>query len=123
MFVYSGVSNFFSGKGSFMALNNLSESDRKKGLERARQVRKKRSEIKDLLKKGKTDIRSLFKDDKLFEKYVMNMKVIDLVGAIPGNGRVNALKILSDLKISPNKKVGGLGKNQKYSFYRFFGIV
>jgi guanylate kinase len=106
-----------------MALNNLSESDRKKGLERARQVRKKRSEIKDLLKKGKTDIRSLFKDDKLFEKYVMNMKVIDLVGAIPGNGRVNALKILSDLKISPNKKVGGLGKNQKHSFYRFFGIV
>jgi len=106
-----------------MALNNLSDKDRKKGLERARQVRKKRAEIKDLIKKGKIDIRSLFKDDKLFEKYIMNMKVIDLVGAIPGNGRVNALKILSDLKISPNKKVGGLGKNQKYNFYRFFGIV
>jgi hypothetical protein len=106
-----------------MALSNLSDKDRKKGLEKARQIRKKRAEIKDLLKKGKTDIRSLFKDVKLFEKYVMNMKVIDLIGALPGNGRVNALKILKDLKISPNKKVGGLGKNQKFSFNQFFNIT
>ncbi|PIU29380.1 MAG: hypothetical protein COT09_01095 [Candidatus Hydromicrobium americanum] len=106
-----------------MTLKNLSDKDRKKGLEKALQVRKKRAEIKDLLKKGKLDIRSLFKDGKLFKKYVINMKVIDLVGAIPGNGRVNALKILSDLKISPNKKVGGLGKNQKNSFYKFFNIA
>lgn len=106
-----------------MALNNLSDKDRKKGLEKARQVRKKRAEIKNLLKKGKTDIKSLFKNSKLFKDYVMNMKVIDLVGALPGNGRVNALKILKDLKISPNKKVGGLGKNQKYNFYQFFKIA
>ncbi len=46
-----------------MALNNLSDSDRKKGLKAALQVRKKRAEIKGLLKKGKTDIRLLFKDD------------------------------------------------------------
>lgn len=106
-----------------MALKNLSDKDRKKGLEKALQVRKKRAEIKDLLKKGKLDIRSLFKDGKLFKKYVINMKVINLVSAIPGNGRVNALKILKDLKISPNKKVGGLGKNQKNSFYKFFNIA
>ncbi|HEY4696332.1 MAG TPA: integration host factor, actinobacterial type [Candidatus Hydromicrobium sp.] len=106
-----------------MASNNLSDSDRKKGLKAALQVRKKRAEIKGLLKKGKTDIQLLFKDVKLFEKYVINMKVVDLVGALPGNGRVNALKVLKDLKISPNKKVGGLGKNQKNNFYRFFNIV
>ena len=106
-----------------MASNNLSDSDRKKGLKAALQVRKKRAEIKGLLKKGKTDIQLLFKDVKLFEKYVINMKVVDLVGALPGNGRVNALKVLKDLKISPNKKVGGLGKNQKHNFHRFFNIV
>jgi len=106
-----------------MALKNLSDKDRKKGLEKARQVRKKRAEIKDLIKKGKLDIRSLFKDGKLFKKYVINMKVINLVSALPGNGSVNALKILKDLKISPNKKVGGLGKNQKNSFYKFFNIA
>jgi len=106
-----------------MALNNLSDTDRRKGLKAALEVRKKRAEIKGLLKKGKTEIRSLFRDKKLFEKYIINMKVIDLVSSLPGNGKVNALKILKDLKISPNKKVGGLGKNQKLSFHHFFKIV
>jgi hypothetical protein len=105
-----------------MSLNNLSEGDRKKGLEKARLIRKKRAEIKDMLKEGKTDIKVLFKDRELFEKYISNMKVLDLVGALPGNGRVNALKILKSLKISPNKTVGGLGKNQKCNFYQFFKI-
>lgn len=106
-----------------MTLNNLSDTDRRKGLKAALEVRKKRAEIKGLLKKGKTEIRSLFKDKKLFEKYIINMKVVDLVSSLPGNGKVNALKILNDLKISPNKKVGGLGSNQKLSFNRFFKIV
>ena len=106
-----------------MTLNNLSDTDRRKGLKAALEVRKKRAEIKGLLKKGKTEIRLLFRDKKLFEKYIINMKVIDLVSSLPGNGKVNALKILKDLKISPNKKVGGLGKNQKLSFHHFFKIV
>ncbi len=105
-----------------MTFNNLSESDRNKGLEKARQIRKKRAEIKDLLKKGKTNIKKLFSDKELFEKYISNMKVLDLVSALPGNGRVNALKILKGLKINSNKKVGGLGKNQKNNFYQFFKI-
>jgi len=106
-----------------MALNNLNDSDRRKGLAKARQVRKKRAEIKKSLKSGKMDIRSLFKNEKLYTEFVMNMKVINLVSALPGNGRVNALKILKDLKISPNKKIGGLGRNQKDSFYKFFKIT
>jgi len=106
-----------------MSLNNLSDSDRKKGLDKARQVRKKRAEIKNLLKKGKLDIKSLFKGEEPFREYVINMKVINLVSALPGNGKVNALKILKDLKISPNKKVGGLGNKQKGSFYKFFNIT
>lgn len=105
-----------------MALNNLSDSDRRKGLEKARQVRKKRAEIKESLKKGKLNIKSLFKDKKLYAD-ISNMKVINLISALPGNGRVNALKILKDLKISPNKKIGGLGRNQKDSFYKFFKIT
>jgi hypothetical protein len=105
-----------------MTFNNLSESDRNKGLEKARHIRKKRSEIKDLLKKGKTNIKKLFNDEELFDKYIGNMKVLDLVSALPGNGRVNALKILKGLKINPSKTIGGLGKNQKRNFYQFFKI-
>lgn len=106
-----------------MPLNNLNDNDRRKGLEKARQVRKKRAEIKEQLKKGKTNLKSLFKDQRLITDYVSNMKVISLISALPGNGRVNALKILKELKISPNKKIGGLGRNQKENFYRFFKIT
>jgi guanylate kinase len=105
-----------------MSLNNLSEGDRKKGLEKARLVRKKRAGIKSMLKEEKIDINKLFKDNELFEEYISNMKVLDLVSSLPGNGRVNALKILKALKISPNKRVGGLGKNQRRSFYQYFKI-
>jgi hypothetical protein len=105
-----------------MSLNNLSEGDRRKGLEKARLIRKKRAEIKDMLKEGKKNIRVLFKDRELFINYISKMKVLDLVSALPGNGRVNALKILKSLKINPSKTVGGLGKNQKCNFYQFYKI-
>jgi len=105
-----------------MSLNNLSDGDRRKGLEKARLIRKKRAEIKSMLKEGKTDLIKIFKDKELFDNYINNMKVLELVSALPRNGRVNALKTLKNLKISPNKKVGGLGKKQKISFYQFFKI-
>ena len=45
-----------------MTLTNLSDEARRKGLEKARLVRKKRSEIKGQLKKGIISINKLFKD-------------------------------------------------------------
>ena len=105
-----------------MTLARLSEEARNKGLEKARVVRKKRSEIKDRLKKGKTTIRALFKDKELFEEYISGMKVLAIVSSLPGNGKMNAVKVLEELKISPHKKMGGLGKNQKVTFFKYFNI-
>ena len=92
------------------------------GLEKARVVRKRRSEIKDQLKQGKTTIRKLFKDKKLYEEYISGMKVLAVVSSLPGNGKMSAIKVLEELHISPNKKMGGLGKNQKASFFKYFNI-
>jgi len=105
-----------------MTLTGLSEEARKKGLEKARVVRKRRSEIKDQLKKGKTTIRALFRDKKLFEEYISGMKVLAIVSSLPGNGRMNAVKVLEELNINPHKKMGGLGKNQKATFFKYFKI-
>lgn len=106
-----------------MALTGLSEEVRKKGLEKARLVRKTRSEIKDQLKKGKTDLNALFKDRKLYEEYIVGMKVLQIVSALPGNGKLHAARILEELKISPHKKIGGLGKNQRADFLKYFNIT
>jgi len=35
---------------------------------------------------------------------------------------LNAAQILKDLKISPNKKIGGLGRNQKENFFKIYNI-
>ena len=106
-----------------MTFTNLSDEARKKGLEKARLVRKKRSEIKEQLKKGKTNINKLFKDQKLFENYIAGMKVLNIISSLPGNGRIHASKVLEELKISSHKKIGGLGKNQKDNFYKYFNIT
>jgi len=50
------------------------------------------------------------------------MKVFQIVSALPGNGRLHAARILEELKISPHKKIGGLGKNQKVNFFDYFNI-
>ena len=105
-----------------MTLARLSDEARKKGLEKARVVRKRRSEIKEQLKQGKISISKILKDKQLFEEYVSGMKVLAIVSSLPGNGKMNAVKVLEELHISPNKKIGGLGKNQKASFFKYFNI-
>ena len=107
-----------------MTLTNLSDEARRKGLEKAQLVRKKRSEIKGQLKKGIISINKLFKDQELFENYyIAGMKVLNIISSLPGNGRMNAAKVLEELKISPHKKIGGLGRNQKENFYKHFNIT
>lgn len=105
-----------------MALTSLSDEARKKGLKKAHLVRKTRSGIKNQLKKGKTDLNALFKNTKLYEEYIAGMKVLQIVSALPGNGKLHAARILEELKISPHKKIGGLGKNQKIKFFKYFNI-
>jgi hypothetical protein len=105
-----------------MTLTRLSDEARKKGLEKARVVRKRRSEIKEELKQGKTTIKKLFRDEKLFNEFISGMKVLAIVSSLPGNGKMSAVRVLEELNISPNKKMGGLGKNQKASFFKYFNI-
>jgi len=106
-----------------MISESLSEEARKKGLEKAKLVRRNRAEIKEKLKNGRISINELFNDQEIFEEYIAGMKVLNIISSLPGNGRVNAIKTLEKLRISPHKKIGGLGKNQKASFYKHFNIT
>ena len=101
---------------------NLNEDDRKKGLLKSKEIRKKRAGIKNLLKKGELELNQVFRDNKM-SGYIVNMKVIDLISALPGIGKVKAKRILAnELNISLNKKIRGLGKNQKEKFSNYFNI-
>lgn len=78
---------------------------------KAAQVRKARKELKENIKSGKTDPASVLKtrkDDPLVSK----MKVKEFLQAIPGIGGAKADKIMHDVDIPGNRRLGGLGIRQ-----------
>ena len=76
-----------------MALPNFTPEERAKALEKAAQVRKARKELKENIKSGETDPASVLKtrkDDPLVSK----------------------MKIMHDVDIPGNRRLGGLGIRQ-----------
>ena len=61
-------------------------------------------------------------NDEFFEKYIANMKLIELVSSLPGYGKKSSGKILAKLKISSCKTIKGLGQKQHASFIEYFNI-
>ena len=86
----------------------------------ARKIRKIRSDLKKDLKKGKITLKKIFEDKSIYDYYIKNMKIFDIICSLPEIGTTRALKIMKKLKISNCKKVGGLGKKQKENFYHYF---
>jgi hypothetical protein len=91
-------------------------------IENARNVRKMRSVIKAEVKSGKISIQRVLSDKDRYEKFIANMKLIDLVSSLPGYGKKSGEKILTRLKISSCKTVKGLGKKQYASFIEYFNV-
>lgn len=94
-----------------MALPRLSDEDRKRALEKAAAARQARAQLKARIKKGEMSLSDVLRraDDPI----VARMKVSSLLESMPGYGKAKAAKIMSDLEISPTRRVQGLGSKQK----------
>jgi hypothetical protein len=79
-------------------------------LERAKDVRTKRAQLKRDLKGGRCSINTLLTDPPA---YVETAKVFDMLLAVPGYGRVKVNKVLTQCRISPSKTIGGLSLRQR----------
>ncbi len=91
-------------------------------IENARNIRKMRSVVKADIKNGRTSIEKVFADKDIYEKYIANMKLIELISSLPGYGKITGQKVLARLKISACKTIKGLGKNQYKSFIKYFNV-
>jgi len=91
-------------------------------IESARNFRKMRSVIKADIKSSKISLEKVLSDKDIFEKYIANMKLIELVSSLPGYGKKSGGKILAKLKISSCKTIKGLGQKQHASFIEYFNI-
>lgn len=97
----------------------MSDEQRKAALEKAAQARTKRAEMKALLQTG-----SLTFDDVLAEAetndIVAGTKVYPLLVAMPGMGKVKAMRLMEACVIAENRKIRGLGSRQRECLLEHF---
>ena len=103
-----------------MSVPFLSNEEKNSALERAREIRKKRSEIKKGLKAGSLALEELLTEENKYFPEVSEMRIMDLMKSLPGFGDIRVSKILEELKISSRKKIKGLGDRQKSRLLDYF---
>lgn len=89
----------------------LTEEQRREALQKAAIARRKRAELKEELKSGRTSLKDLL--DRTADAIVGKMKVSSVLESLPGVGRVRARKIMERLDISESRRMRGLGTKQK----------
>lgn len=92
-------------------------------LEKAAMSRRVRAEAKQKLAIGSMSLGELFaaadKGDEAGEM-LAKLKVVSLLEALPGVGKVTARKIMEELDIKETRRVRGLGANQRNALLERF---
>jgi len=89
----------------------LTDEQRRQALAKAAVARRKRADLKEQLKSGRTTLRELL--ERTGDEIVGKMKVSTVLESLPGVGRVRARKIMERLDISESRRMRGLGAKQK----------
>ena len=101
-----------------MVLRPLSASERADALNKAAAARAARATAKESLKNGERSaadiIRAAAGDDAL-----ARMRVVELLEALPGIGKVRAAAIMEQLGIASSRRVRGLGVHQRQALVDF----
>ena len=87
----------------------LSRRSRRKAGEKAVRARQERAKVKEQIASGEIFFFDLFKDER---KSIARMKLMDLIQSVPGIGQNRAEIIFERTKISPSRRIGGVGHRQ-----------
>ena len=94
-----------------MALPPLTPEQRQAALAKAAAARRERAEVKNRLKNSGGSISEVLAQGQVND-VVGKMKVLDLLQAVPGLGKVRARNLMERIGISESRRVRGLGANQ-----------
>jgi hypothetical protein len=103
-----------------MPFRLLSADERAVGLEKAAAARRARTELKDRLKSGEISLTQVLEDAET-DEVLGKMKVSAVLEALPKVGRVKAQNAMSELGITPSRRVRGLGERQRKALVAKFG--
>jgi hypothetical protein len=103
-----------------VALPPLTPEQRASALEKAAAARRARAALKVALKSSGTTLADVLVSGDT-DEVVGKMKVVAVLEAMPGVGKVRASQIMERLEISPTRRVRGLGVKQREALQREFG--
>ena len=90
----------------------LTDEQRRQALQKAAEARRVRAETKELLKTGSMTLPELF-DKAESDELIAGLKVESLIAAMPGTGKIKAKRLMESIGIAENRRIRGLGDNQK----------
>ncbi|MCW2621097.1 MAG: uncharacterized protein JWL64_699 [Frankiales bacterium] len=103
-----------------MALPPLTPEQRAAALEKAAAARRTRAALKVQLKNRETTLSEVLKRGESDEA-IGKLKVLAVLEALPGVGKIKAARIVERLEISPSRRVRGLGVKQREALESEFG--
>lgn len=94
-----------------VALPPLTPEQRAAALEKAAEARRVRAEVKNRLKYSQGSIKEVI-DQGRTDEVIGKLKVVALLEAMPGVGKVKAKAIMAEIGIAETRRVRGLGPHQ-----------
>ena len=96
----------------------LTPEQRTADLAKAAEARAARAEIKARLKMGSMTLADALASNDV---NVAKLKVVSLLESLPGVGKVKARRIMEDIEIADNRRVQGLGAQQRAKLLELLG--
>ncbi|WP_146338559.1 integration host factor, actinobacterial type [Nesterenkonia sp. NBAIMH1] len=95
-----------------MALRQLSQEERDRAREKALEARSARAQVKREFGAGALSFTQVLERADA-EEAIARLRCTELLEALPGIGRVTAVRICDELGVSVNRRLGGLGVKQR----------
>jgi signal recognition particle GTPase len=97
----------------------LSDEQRQAALAKAAEARRARAELKEKLKAGSLSLKELLEQGDT-DEIVGKMKVVAVLEALPGVGKVKARRTMEEIGIAETRRVRGLGDQQRKELLKAF---
>ena len=97
----------------------LTPEQREQALAKAAEARRVRAELKEKLKMGAVTLSSLL-DQAEADDHIGKMKVLAVIEALPGVGKVKARRTMEEIGIADTRRVRGLGEQQRKALHEAF---
>jgi hypothetical protein len=96
----------------------LTAEQRASALAKAAEARAARADVKARLKMGTLTLKQALNSD---DPNIGKLKVVSLLESLPGVGKVKARRVMTEIGIADNRRVQGLGAQQRSALLEQLG--